>query len=293
MGAAIYPKQNGVLFERYGMPPFSVLNTRSGDWQRRKSSWLEKGIESDQGRAEGTVVYHHPMHPDKPLRPSVFDPVLCELVYRWFCPPGGQVIDPFAGGSVRGLMAHLLGRTYWGCDLSMAQVQANRHQARQLLPAGNRPTWAQGDAARCVKRAPLADLLFTCPPYGSLERYSDDPLDLSCMPWPRFVQALNHIVQLAVDKLQHDRFACVVVADLRDHRGYYRNFVSLTIQAFEQAGARLYNEAILVTPVGSGAIRVGAQFEKGRKLLKTHQNVLVFCKGDWRRATAACAEQKG
>jgi hypothetical protein len=49
----------------------------------------------------------------------------------------------------------------------------------------------------------------------------------------------------------------------------------------------LYNEAILVTAVGSLPIRVGRQFEAGRKLGKTHQNVLVFLKGDARRATAA------
>ena len=42
----------------------------------------------------------------------------------------------------------------------------------------------------------------------------------------------------------------------------------------------LYNEAILVTAVGSLPIRVGRQFEGYRKLGKTHQNVLVFYKGD-------------
>jgi hypothetical protein len=54
-----------------------------------------------------------------------------------------------------------------------------------------------------------------------------------------------------------------------------------------EAGAQLYNEAILVTPVGSLPIRVGAQFTAARKLGKAHQNVLVFCKGDPRRATEA------
>lgn len=29
---------------------------------------------------------------------SIFDPVLCEIAYRWFCPQGGTVLDPFAGG---------------------------------------------------------------------------------------------------------------------------------------------------------------------------------------------------
>src|SRR6185295_8430413 len=26
---------------------------------------------------------------------SIFDPVLCELAYKWFCPPGGSILDPF------------------------------------------------------------------------------------------------------------------------------------------------------------------------------------------------------
>jgi len=54
----------------------------------------------------------------------------------------------------------------------------------------------------------------------------------------------------------------------------------------------LYNEAILVTSVGSACMRVTKQFESGRKFAKTHQNVLVFCKGDWRKATTFCNEGK-
>jgi hypothetical protein len=73
------------------------------------------------------------------------------------------------------------------------------------------------------------------------------------------------------------------VGDVRDPRGLYRNLVSDTIAAFQDAGARLYNEAILVTACGSLPIRVGKQFGRYRKLGKTHQNVLVFLKGDPRR----------
>jgi len=88
--------------------------------------------------------------------------------------------------------------------------------------------------------------------------------------------------------LREDRFACFVVGDIRDKAGYYRNFVSDTIAAFHDAGARLYNEAILVTAIGSLSIRAGKQFDATRKLGKTHQNVLVFVKGDPRAATNYC-----
>jgi len=45
-----------------------------------------------------------------------------------------------------------------------------------------------------------------------------------------------------------------------------------------------------VTAVGSLPIRTGRQFTAARKLGRTHQSVLVFVKGDPRRATEACGE---
>ena len=80
--------------------------------------------------------------------------------------------------------------------------------------------------------------------------------------------------------LKDNRFACFVVGDIRDKKGFYRNFVADTIEAFQDAGALLYNDAILITAVGSLPIRVGRAFQSNRKLGKTHQNVLVFYKGD-------------
>ena len=78
---------------------------------------------------------------------SIFDPVLCELAYRWFCPPGGLVLDPFAGGSVRGIVASKCGRRYIGIDLSERQVAANRAQAEAICGGGEMPEWIVGDAA--------------------------------------------------------------------------------------------------------------------------------------------------
>lgn len=80
--------------------------------------------------------------------------------------------------------------------------------------------------------------------------------------------------------LKEDRFACFVVGDIRDKNGFYRNFVSDTIAGFEKAGMQLYNEAILVNVIGSLPIRIQASFGSYRKLGKSHQNVLVFYKGN-------------
>lgn len=217
---------------------------------------------------------------------SIFDPVLCEVAYTWFSPLTGAVLDPFAGGSVRGIVAACLGRKYTGIDLRPEQVQANEAQAAGIVPH-NPPTWMVGDSQSAIPDGPF-DFVFSCPPYYDLEIYSDDPADLSNMEYTAFLAAYRSIIAQAVARLADDRFACFVVGDVRDKKGIYRNFVSETIAAFQDAGAALYNEAILVTAVGSLPIRVGKQFSSGRKLGKTHQNVLVFVKGDPRKATATC-----
>lgn len=38
------------LAERFGIPPFSVLNAREGWWQNRKRAWIDLGIRSELGR---------------------------------------------------------------------------------------------------------------------------------------------------------------------------------------------------------------------------------------------------
>lgn len=135
-----------------------------------------------------------------------------------------------------------------------------------------------------------ADLVFSCPPYADLEIYSDDPQDLSTLAYEDFKTAYFEIIAKACDQLKEDRFACFVVGDVRDKKGNYYNFVGDTVEAFRAAGLSYYNEAILVTAVGSLPIRAGRQFAAGRKLGKTHQNVLVFVKGDGKRAAQACGE---
>jgi DNA modification methylase len=221
---------------------------------------------------------------------SIFDPVLCELAYRWFCPPGGTVLDPFAGGSVRGVVASKLGLRYIGMDLSERQVEANREQAAVICAsAAHPPVWHVGDA-RDVEDVvgDEVDFILTCPPYADLEVYSDDPRDLSTLGYDDFVEEYALIIERACRRLRQDRFACIVVGDVRGPDGCYRGFPVDTVLAFVEAGTKLYNEAVLVTAVGSLPIRATRQFDAGRKLGKTHQNVLVFVKGDPRAAATAC-----
>ena len=190
---------------------------------------------------------------------SIFDPVLCEIIYNWFCVNGGIVFDPFSGGSVRGVVAEMLGRHYIGIDLSEKQIDANQINADKL---GVCPAWYCDDSKNADRYIDdeTADLVFSCPPYHNLEKYSNHPLDLSNMNYSDFIEAYSEIINTACRKLKNNRFAVFVVGDIRDSKGAYRDFVSETKRIFQNSGLCLYNEIILINTYGTAPMRAGIPF---------------------------------
>ncbi|MEH6373638.1 class I SAM-dependent methyltransferase [Streptomyces sp. KLMMK] len=279
-----------------GIQPFSVLRTDLGPWRDRRRAWEDLGLHSRRGREHVTTYSTVDAFGRKMAEVngglSTFDPVLAEASYSWYCPEDGRVLDPFAGGSVRGLVAANGGYQYTGIDLSPFQVDANEEaaanwRARDLLAA--EPRWILGDALEELPELATAhaDYVFTCPPYHDLERYSDHPADLSTMRWAEFATAYSAIIAETVRCLAPDRFATWVVGEVRGSTGHLRGLIPLTIAAHEAAGARLYNDAILVNTLGTVPMRLGAQWRASRQHGRHHQYVLTFVKGDPRKATAA------
>ena len=284
-------EQNKKLSERFIIPPFSVLDTKQGIWQERKNYWINLGIKSEIGRKSNSLglanvkeyEYEYKQSYDISDGTSIFDPVLCELAYKWFNVPNGKILDPFAGGSVRGIVAAKLGCEYLGNDLRSEQIEANRINAKEVLQDDEiYPTWTHGDSLEIdtIAKGYKADLIFSCPPYADLEVYSDMKEDISNMPYNEFLKIYREIIRKSCEMLNDDRFAVFVVGDVRDKKGFYRNFVSDTIKAFLDCSVTLYNELILVNQLGNLQMRAGKYFNGGRKVGKQHQNVLVFYKGD-------------
>jgi DNA modification methylase/Fe-S-cluster containining protein len=466
----------GALAARWGVAPFSILDAKRAEWQDRKRTWMGLGIKSELGR-DGMEECLNTGIGEKYGRKemtgvSIFDPVLCELMYKWFCPPGGNILDPFAGGSVRGIVAHSLGYKYTGIDIRAEQVISNRQQAEEILGKDDIPNWITGDSSvvlpgadpsmpakvkisakslkqkfqpceaeyikkvchgRCCegsdglmvtvhdtevdkfskltkldgnfildesgtgicpfkkddlcsihedkpfgcKASPFTlnknntliirnryrmlrcyntneavpayqahrwslvqifgekevdrivaeiengsddvyanidphimrmikdndaskhpgrtggssfNMLFTCPPYADLEVYSDMEGDISNMEYNQFREAYFDIISKGCAKLDDNSFAAIVVGEVRGKDGSYYNFVGDTIAAFMDAGLAYYNEIVFATMIGTLPIRAGRPFEQSRKIGKTHQNILVFCKGDPKKAASKIGE---
>lgn len=303
-------KANSLQKQKFGFSPFSVWRTTDKFWMERRREWIQRyGIQGECGRSAAAnpstesfkrllkdskapkEKFNEAKEADAPPGVSVFDPCLAELCYHWWCPPGGIILDPFAGGSSRGMVASALGYKYWGCELRGEQVAANVAQWA-ALPVADRgafkPRWVEGDSLHRMRTAPIGDFIFTCPPYGDLEVYSDNPADISNMGYGCFAETYTAILSETAKRLMDDSFACIVVGNYRCKKtGIMRDLVGGTVGAMQFAGLQFYNDIVLINPVGTGAMRVNTSFKRGnRKVVKLHQNVLVFVKGDPAKAAA-------
>lgn len=287
------------LADKFGVPPLSVLDRRSGAWRKRKRQWLSLGIRSEMGRSTPTIAAHRTDFIARASRgevgngklladgTSIFDPVLAELAYRWYSLPGDRVFDPFAGGSVRGIVASTLGRWYQGWDIREDQVLANRAQAQ--LGSDITPQWVIADATRIPDEwvgAGGVDMVLTCPPYGDLEIYSDHPRDISGWSWGDFLDGQRACLRGITAVLADDRYVVWVTSDIRDRRGAYRGLVGETVRQAQEAGLSLESEAIMLDQVGHAAMRAERTFRGTRRLTRVHQHVLVFVKGSAKRAAS-------
>ena len=271
-----------ILRDQFIEPPFSVLDTKSGNWVRRKKLWKNIGIKSEIGREAKTFGKFTPNQgrsnrfDDKAT--SIFDPALCEVLYHWFCPIGGGILDPFAGGSVRGIVANKLGYKYTGIDIRQEQIDSNREQAFDILEANNQPQWYVGDSNEVLEGFNKEfDFIFSCPPYADLEVYSDLEGDISNKPYKEFLSLYESIISKSCKLLKKGGLACFVVGEVRDKNGNYIGFVPDTIRAFEKCGMKFYNECILLDQLGTASMRANGNM-KSKKLVKVHQNILVFKK---------------
>ena len=257
--------EGGSLEEQFGTPPFTTLSARGGAWQARKKAWAASGT-------------------------STFDAALCEILYRWFSREGDEITDPWAGGSVRGIVASAMGRHYTGHELRQEQVDENRAQVEESRGnydgwAGD-PTYVVGDSRKTLaaRAAGSADMVIGCPPYYDLEVYSDLAEDLSTMSPAEFDASMVKTMREVARVLRQDRFAVFIVGNVRNKQGELLSMHRCMLNAAEAAGLTYTQDAILLTAVGTAALRSPRQFKQTRVLARTHQEILVFVKGDRKKA---------
>jgi len=282
---AKYLKNNasGILAEKFLIPPFSVLDSKQGEWQNRKKQWLDLLGDSSETRTGTLAKGERNILMMFGNGVSSFDPVICEVLYSWFMPEGAKkILDPFAGGIPRGGVAATLGYEYTGIEIRPEQVEVNEKKISTLETTGKARyiTSDAKDLAKVIPEDDLYDMIFTCPPYYDLEIYSEGEKDLSAkQSYQEFMRDYSEIFKQAASRLKQNRFAILVLGDVRDDRGIYRNFLRDNITMMEQLGFHLYNELIYLQMLATAPHRAERNMRK-RKVVKTHQNIYTFYQGD-------------
>ena len=277
----------GSMAANFGQPPFSVLDTRKGDWLQRKRQWHAMIGDSGESR-QGTLASDSIMS-ELNSGVSILDPVMSEIIVKWFGLAGGVAFDPFAGDSVFGYVSAHCGMRFQGIELRLeqAELNQNRVQAAGLDAVYHTDSSENMDAYIADESV---DLVFSCPPYADLEVYSDDPKDLSNMSHGDFFAAYKAILQKTYSKLKENRFAVIVMGEVRAKNGAYIGTIPKTIEIMESAGYQYYNEIVLINSAGTLPLRAGKSIRASRKVGKMHQNIMVFLKGDAARAAKALGE---
>lgn len=277
--------EHAKLTDTFLIPPFSILDTRSGEWTARKQLW-RKLIKDDGSSRGGAQTFSKSITEFNGCGGfsdvSLLDPVLAEVIVSWFLPQGQKcnTFDTFAGDTVFGFVSAYKGNKFTGIELRKEQATFNQAQCdRAAIDA----TYYCDDGRNVQNHIAKdsQDLFFSCQPYFDLEVYSDLENDASNQEtYEDFYKILDEAFTKAVGCLKNNRFAVVVASDVRNKKtGGYYDFISDIKRTFTRNGCMIYNEIVLVNAVGTAAIRAG-KYMKNRKVARVHQEVLVFYKGN-------------
>ena len=276
-------KTRGGLASKFIVPPFSIIDTTSDEWRLRKIFWkdsignLSETRNAEWGKISGSSSSSNLLGVINEGT-SNFDPVLVEIMLKWYCPEGGSVVDPFGGEQAKGFVCGTLGYSYHGVEIRPEQVEFNRKVVSDAgLKNVNYYTGNSKDIKTLISSKSF-DMCITSPPYYNLEVYSSDDLS-SVVSYEQFLEDYSVILKETASLIKTGGFFVIKVGEIRKDTGEYYGFVGDTIRILSACGLSFYNDLVLRNSVGTAAMRASNNM-KTKKVVRIHQNVLVFYKGN-------------
>lgn len=257
--------------------PNPKFASREGCWQG--SSGMANIVLSNQEVKDNEIVTNK----SKTLNgnASVLDPVVCEVILKFFMPSDGRkVYNPFGGGVQMGFVSGYYGYDYLASEIRQNQCDANN----KLCSDFKNVKWFKSDTSKYIPEEKF-DLVFSCPPYYKVEKYIDydgkspegeiNSLDT----YEQFRDTLFKGYENAIKVLNDDCFFVVMVGDSRGPDGGYYGVEAEHELFFKNHGLKIYNK---ITYLESEFTRraTAKKTLNSRKFPKTEQKILVFYKGN-------------
>lgn len=244
-----------------------LIRRRVRDWRRLTGETGHSGARNETFREDHDSVYTG-SH-------SVFPAPLVEwILLRYGGPEGGRILDAFAGGPPRALVASIMGYQYDGFEIRQEQIDENKAVLKRLKLSAN---YHLGDGTIMDADIGTFDGAITCPPYHNLETYSDLPEDISNLKsYEEFNTAMLRCAHSYRTKMKPGAFVCIIVGPFRDKKsGELIDFPAHTVTNFKRAGFVYWQQVVLSKNFGSAAKRSTNSW-KGKKLVPIHEFLLVF-----------------
>ena len=274
-------------WDSFGVLPVSVWNANAPEWAARRRALKDKFFAFENARAAANVrvnfdrvnAWKSGRLVNDEYHASLFDPVLAEVILKAYAPcEGARVYDPFAGDT-RSVVAAGHGYEYVGVELREEEAAGVREHLKAL---NLRARIITADSAKPVDVPDgWADMAFSCPPYGSLEVYSEDPDDLSFIAardYDAFLERYGSALAQVKRILKTPAFMVLVVGNYL-HDGRLRDFRRDTVEVAKAAGFALHDEVIYFRALGSMPT-MGYSFRANRRAARVHEYVLVFLNGE-------------
>ncbi len=276
--AYVPPKKDGsewFLTTTTIWPTDELIGRRIRDWRRLLGETGHTGERTQTMRSDHNSIYTG-TH-------SVFPAPLCEWILLRYGPPaGGLILDAFAGGPPRAIVAAFMGYRYLGYEIRKEQIDENLKIIRKLGIESSIDYRCSDGTSLDGCPDSSCDFSLTCSPYYNLEQYSDLPNDLSNMPdYQTFNQAMFECAKAHFRALKPGAFACFVTCPFRikavDGINELIDFPGDTVLNLKEAGFRLWQKIVLSRNFASAACRSTTSW-KGQKLVPRHEELLIFKK---------------
>ena len=200
---------------------------------------------------------------------SKFNSENCKNIINFFTSKGDTILDPFAGRT-RAIISNYLDRKYVGFELTEKYFPTESTSDRKIFNMDS------GHMDKVLDKSMKFDLVFTCPPYWNMEKYSADENDLSTFKtYDDFLEGCNKRLEIASSYLKEDGFLIVVLMDFRKD-GIFHTWHTDTINWFHRnTEFELYDTMIWeMSPAKRHPLYPQALVN--RRMLNTHEYCLVF-----------------
>ena len=266
--------------EQFGQIPKSIMKFKKDKELMELIDWDN----SELGKVEGDAKKRGGGYAST-LRYSIYNPLQAKFILEYYTRKNDIILDPFMGRATRPLVTQYLNRKYIGFDTSSKTIELNKSLLEKHGYTDYTLYHEDGTELNKLKEiSNFVDAVFTCPPYYDIEKYSDEPGDLSHLKYDDFNNRIANLFNRLYDLIKPSSYkdmefhpVIITVGTIRKGDKGLIDMDYIFQEYAKKAGFVLYDKLFTenITPGAGFTFRRNYCY---RYLTKNYETTLVFMK---------------